>query len=233
MPLDPKLQKFTTASPVIATFDASDVDEGLGFVHFKGSATSEFLTQSTDTVNHHITKNDVFSEPTETKVVDNVSLTGGSNVFAIEGTLDFDTSAFNLSRIVKGTAIINGSMAVHANGVGSPGFPNLYIKFTVYHFDGSTETSIGTANTHAIEQQTAGQQTAESFSIPVTLTQQHFAKGDKIRVTADFFMARNGTQATEGSASIAHDPQNRNGVVYITDASANHTTLNIFIPFLI
>ncbi len=217
----------------IASFDFTDIEEGIGFVHLKGTATSEFLTASTDTVDHQLTRNDLFSEPTETKVLDNISLTSGSLVFELKGTLDFDTTTFNLPRTVKGTAFINGSMAVHADTVGTPGFPNLYIAFTIYHFDGSTETSIGTANTHAIEQQTAGLNTVESFSVPITLTQRHFAKGDQIRVTADFFMARNGTQATNGSASIAHDPQNRNGTIYITDASANHTTLNMFIPFRI
>ncbi len=209
----------------IATFNFTDIDEGLGFIHLKGFGTESFSATTLG-----ISKNDIFSDPIETKGVDAVALGGANGVFAIEGTLDFDTSIFNLPRTLKGTAYINGSMAVLRNS--GTANPTLYIAFTIYHFDGSTETSLGTVNTTKISD-TDGVADIKSFSCEITLTEKHFKKGDKIRVTADFFVSRSAQQVVTVTAVIAHDPQNRNGETLITDASANHTTLNMFIPFRI
>ena len=48
MPLDPKLNKFTTASPIIASFDAVDFEDGTGIVIYTASRASISATEAND-----------------------------------------------------------------------------------------------------------------------------------------------------------------------------------------
>tara|TARA_R110000751_G_scaffold128602_2_gene230646 strand:+ start:261 stop:830 length:570 start_codon:yes stop_codon:yes gene_type:complete len=81
---------------------------------------------------------------------------------------DFDTSTFNLPRVVKGTAYISGEAA--SSGTGS-------ITTTIIHYDGSSETTIGAAtSTPNFSNGTNG------VFIAISLTETIFKKGDLVRV---------------------------------------------------
>ena len=54
MPLDPKLTKFTTTSPILASFDFVDVADGTGVIEFFAAS----VTNNT-TADHYLTRNTV------------------------------------------------------------------------------------------------------------------------------------------------------------------------------
>ena len=95
MPLDPKLNKFSTASPVIATFDFTDLASGTGFITF-------FLTTSEG------------SSGTEYNMTDRATVS--NNVFlSNNNTFTFQASPFNMARTLKGDTILEVAVKVLAS----------------------------------------------------------------------------------------------------------------------
>ena len=90
MPLDPDLQEFTTASPVLVNFDSVDVANGTGYEDY-------FLIESEDSggKDYHLTPNPDFSNTTAI-----VKSTSTSD-------LDYDLSSFVIPRTINGTVLIS------------------------------------------------------------------------------------------------------------------------------
>ena len=116
MPLPPKLTKFTTASPIVASFDFVDIAEGTGTFVFFGTIAEETGGQSQLLVRNQ-----------DDSVI--TSIAGGP--------FNFDTLKFNLPRTIKGTGYIAGYF------VGTGTASTVTVK--IQKWDGSSATDVSSA----------------------------------------------------------------------------------------
>lgn len=149
-------------APYILTFDWIDFAQGTGIKTFyladsETSAAVDFnLTE-----NSSISSRKKYSE-------DN----GDTDI-------DFDLSPFTKAVTIKGTAMACIFWRINSG-------KKLQLTLTVYHYDGSTETSLGTVTT---DSHTAAANENGNFLVPITLTEKKFSPGDILRlnvVVADY-----------------------------------------------
>ncbi len=204
MPLDPKLQKFTTASPAIASYDWQEIGNLTGVRVFYGAQEED----STG-IGYFLTDSIIPS--------DEVILNLATNV-----NIDFDLTAFAAPQDIKGTANISISFGGQANSAAG-----IYYTATLIHVDGITDAEIiigatvqSATWTHSTTTATSA---AKTIKYPIT-TQQHFKKGDILRLTITT-VRTGGWQATHPSMGI--DPSNRTAPQIPNDS----TQLKVHIPF--
>ncbi len=212
MPLDPKLQKFTTASPVIASFSFTDIADGTGVQIFYG-----FHTKVETTDSYHLTGKVIPSNDIQLSVgVSNASLT---KVF----DLDFDLSAFNLPKDIEGTAY--ASVPIR-QGAGS-GTTSFYIIAKLRKWDGSSETEIASAQSETL----TSLDIEKNVLVPLTVPLTHFKAGETLRLTIEGWQVG---EPSVGAVGIAFDPTGRTTNEFPgTDDPIETTILQVLIPFLL
>ena len=217
MPLQPKLNKFSTASPMIASFDYYDFAEGTGVKVFYGCGTTDSVGEGTI-----LTATSLYADPLFTTSDD-----FNQAAFALEKTINFDLQVFNITKIIKSIAFIDGSMSCASNAGTVAG--SMYIVWTFQHFDGdSTYTDFGTVTSETISS-SSDSTTIQSFCLDCALTETVFAKGHALRVRAQIY-GRDDDPAGGGSRGrLCHDPKNRDADPFT--AATNHTSLNFHVPF--
>lgn len=220
MPLDPKLTKFTTASPIVATFSFNDIASGEGFVTINGLATINDTTTS-----YGAGSNIIFSHPEST------SSSAFSDLSFVEQlNLDFDTSKFNIPRTMDGTAFLNISFAAKAVGAGDC---SAYCIVKLFHFDGSTETQLGSnQQTQTVTESRSSDDRSDTSALQFSITNQLFKVGDLLRITVGVWGKVTGNT---GIVKLYHDPKDTTPSED-TDAGvslADSTKLELFVPFKI
>ena len=208
MPLDPKLNKFSTASPVIASVSFSEIASGEGIVSFLGYTTADNVTDP----GYHLSANAFKSASTSTGKVKNNS----TETF----TYNFDTPEFNISRDLAGTTAIGFSFSVTNGNVGTA---TSYIIFTIQHYDGTTYTDLGTKQSVTITESSASATQYRDTILNIDMTAQHFAVGDSIRIKVEHYCSSAGI--SNKTFVFYHDPEN--SVV----GSSTGTEFKINIPF--
>ena len=205
MPLDPKLTKFSTASPTITTFSFEDIASGLNFISFLGMASEDGSAVSY----HLVTNSSLWSDPVGT---------------TREGTgtteMNFDTSTFNRPRTPRGTAFFSAGMACDAGETAK-------ITVQLIHVDsGDTETTISAEITTATKASTSPTGVMYAVPIPIT-TNKRFVKGDKLRLEVKMIKV-----SGANTAAIGHDPANQTIVTGEFDpANGATTTMRLEMPF--
>lgn len=206
MPLDPKFNKYTTASEAVVSFDANDfaLKTGTTSYYLFGATTSSGTT-------YHLSRDAVYSDPVEASA--------GSAT-----DLDFDLPAFEVTQTARGTAIFSfgwGTTAAAGNYSGT-------CTARVRKYSGATETTIGTAVSPTFN--FGADAGTEVYCLPIVLTETIFAVGDILRVSLYFTIS-----AAAKSGAIGIDPQNRDGT-YISPSSddpPSTSTAIIKMPFKI
>ena len=211
-----ELQKFfpPTTPIAIASFNFTDIAEGTGVINFKG-----FGMIDNSGTTYGLTTQSLFGEPIETE-----SIQIDETNFTVVETLNFDLTVFNTPKIIKGTALVELSWGLVTT---SSKTHTIHIVITYQHYDGSSYTDIGTAQTANIVH-TSSTTTIKSSTIDSLLTRTHFKGGDSLRIKVEL-IGKVSTAGGDGEVWIAHDPQNRDGTFFT--ATNNHTTLNFYIPF--
>lgn len=182
---------------IVASYDWTDIAEGSGKVLFYGSAVS---TSAATT--YALLTNQTYS------VTIDVNCPGATL------TLDFYTPAFNLPKIVAGTAYIVS--CTEADGAG-----NVAFQFKLYR-GGADVANISNSIT------SISNTAARTSTTPIPLTQTNIKKGDMIHLVA--IMTRTG--GTTHYMGI--DPMNRDGTSITPSTELNATTkLLVYIPFRI
>lgn len=184
----------------LANFDAEDIITGLGTVDFFGIAST-----AVSTVNYHLISNaSVWSQPVGT----NRTSVGTT-------TIDFDTSAFNLSRTAKGTASFSA-------GIGSTaGSDSTKLSVTLLHVDsGASETAI----TSEITSQTTTD-TSDMVFLELPITEKHFKRGEVLRLRVKLVKVDGST-----SSEVGHDPANQS-FGNIIPGTADTTVMRLIMPF--
>ncbi|MAH51090.1 hypothetical protein CMI37_35060 [Candidatus Pacearchaeota archaeon] len=118
---------FTTASPVNAVFNFTDIASGTGY-------NTYYLIESEDSTgaDYHLTPNNDYSNSVFV-VVDSGAITDSDR--------DYDLTPFVFPRIIDGTVLI--SIAAYTGGGISPTW-----TVELYRYDGNSETQIGSTLTY-------------------------------------------------------------------------------------
>lgn len=214
-------QPYGNESPsnVIASFDWVDIADGTGMVHLKGAVASTGAILTTE---------DYYSDDIESI---------GSTVVPLDFTwtksvdVDFDLSAFNFQRIIKGTAYINACYLMdYVAGGGGDDF-GARLTATIRKWDGSTETDIATVT--GAQTEVVGD-TIRLELLKMTVPRTSFKKGEILRLNITIEMYQDDNPGGDGMrAVLGNDPQNRDGaqISPSSDDPESITKLNFFCPF--
>lgn len=186
-------EPFTTASDVLATFPFSEISEGTGVVTYLGAKTSAGFILTT---NSGLASIDPWTAAAAGDILSNV---------------DFDVT-FNLPKTIKGKIVVCVPVGVNT------GSATIVVTATIYHFDGSTETPLGTDN--ASVSVTNGDEAESYITLEMDITNTHFAAGTTLRMTL------NATRST-ATCYVGHDPLGR-----ILSPNLLQSKLLVFVPFL-
>ncbi len=158
MPLDPKLQKYTTASQVVATYDYVDVDEGTGTIHYKGGRVSVDAITGNDV--YFLSRNEIV--PSETNTLANANV-------------DFDVK-FNTPKVITGPAYIvvplQSTSTITITG-----------KVTIIHVDANGNETIIVAQV-TLQAVPTGPKFIDRV-LKVTIPRTNFAAGETLRINID------------------------------------------------
>ncbi len=223
--------KFRKSSDFNVSYDFLDFDEGLGYRTY-------YAADGNNQQNLIVTNEAICSElPFRTSAA---ITTTPSWQTAIEE--DFDIT-FNLPKNVRGTIFAVIPFGVSNNEAGS--FP-CRITATFIHFDGSSETVLGSGVSSEMLMSTASSPNEIDSAIAlckfIQTSVKHFKKGETLRVTIKMEVA---SQATEINvfAGIGIDPKNRNPSImqYILSGSSiaqviedgDVTQTAFYVPFVL
>lgn len=202
--------------PINVNYDWNDLASGQGYVTFYCSKATASYVSMTEAI-----LSSTIDEKSATRAWNSPS---SGWVTRIEH--DFDTSEFNLQRVIQGTAFWTGTW--FATRVSGSGLWQCRVVVNVYHYDGSTETLIGTGTTDSA----AGYSGVNdrTGNLPIELTETILAAGDTLRINVQ--VQDSGGNPDTGYCGVAYDPLNRDGS-YLTEANSDTRQMIIRIPFKI
>ena len=189
MPLPPQFTKYTTASPVLVNVDFFDLAAGVGIKRYYAADVN---SDTKDTVGEYLlTTNTIFSSVGFTKQA---------------GALDIDFDiVLTRNLTIGGECVINIPVKMQ-NSAGGGGEGTTTYTATVRHWDGSTETDLGSETTLvSLTLPTSDASVATIATIRLDITEKQFRNGDTIRLT----IAHTGAAGTANFVSTGHDPQGR------------------------
>ena len=162
----------------IASYDWTDVAEGSGYVIFYGTETR------TSTASTPILINTIIPSAGD----------AGQRFIEDNQTWSIDVGAFNLPKIVNGTAYVSCAL--------KKGTGNTYITVKFQKVDAASAT---TDISSTIQSNTASTD-GFNFLVPAALTKTHFKKGEKLRLSLGI---------SDGTASkIWYDPTGTDGAAF-------------------
>lgn len=197
MPLN---QIYRKDPPYNVSFDYIDYSNGTGYDIYYGfsMAGTPGTTTISDVYSGMIHKNG--TETTLTTL----------NTYYLLLDVDFDIT-FNMPKTIKGDILLQIPYGFHKTSIG---IDNFFIKCEglVYHYDGSTETQIGSTATSE-ENYGSSIDDEEIFSSITTLkvvaaNPVNFAIGEKIRFTIKIY-AKCDDNSQTGVGGVGCDPMNR------------------------
>ena len=206
-------KKYQTQSTNIQSYNYTDIAEGTGVVVFYAAdlSGSTILTQNVlySRLGHtHMTANDT-------------------------ATLNFDAT-FNTPKVIRGNLRVNLPVGVYVSAGSPTGALPLSGSVAIYHYDGTDETLLGSANEISTMAFAADDTSLyKIYAFGIDISQKEFKSGETLRVKSTF----NSPLGTPTLACfMAHDPKNRLtlGSEYTTNPMAWETTQQtIHVPFVL
>lgn len=181
-----------SGEPSLVNYDWVDVADGTGVIAFFTA-----VNQTSAAKDHILTTNQVYSEDIEVG----------------EGSVDYDLTAFNSPRTVRGTAYFSVGISSSSAGAG-------YITAQLKKYDGSSETNISSA----IQSISLTSGAVKMLLVPLPLTSTSFKIGDLLRLTVVL------TGVAPSVATMGCDPKGRAGGT-LGGSAATTTTSIIYVPF--
>ena len=183
---------------LLVNYDWIDIADGLGYVEYYGAVgdNGELL----------VTPKVLYSE----EICKFIASQTVGETPAKYFDLDFDLT-FNLPKNVYGKIYVNVPIGASATSTNTDGM-NYYVICKAYHYDGTTETLLGTGTSR-----TAGTNIATGAVSYTSMTAlcicdvasiTHFKKGETLRITVEgWFSIDSGTVSAD--LMIGTDPMNR------------------------
>jgi len=205
-------QYYRKDPPVVVSYSYEDIINGLGYVIF--------YALKDDEGNCRLIPNQIYSGYKGTEYAS----TNPTATYNKVGELDFDSSTFNINRKCSGKAFVNVPVGISNINVDHKS----YVAVKIYHYDGSTETLIGSgdASGHPLEV-TSPDYDEEVQCIACDLTETTFKKGDILRLTVELYSYRG---AGSGKVSFGHDPKD-SIFEWTGSGEMNYPQLSLHMPF--
>ena len=185
-----------SAERAIASYSYTDIAEGTGVVAFYGANTDAGYILTT---NSSLGSRTAWIETTSSEILNE----------------DFDVT-FNSPRVIKGTLLANIPVSF-ATGNSKAATATI----TVYHYDGTTETQLGTA-THTTAATTATQpDNLQIICLETEIAKTKFKKGETLRITVVTSVDSSGSTRYTG-----FDPKGR-----IPSGELSYSKMIFFVPF--
>ena len=210
-------QPFTTASPIIASYNWVDFAEGTGIIKFKG-----FRNNVSGSLAYGLTTSDVYSGGSPGEGIETKSAELSNADYAKVLDLDFDLSVFNSSRTIRGTAIVSVPLGVYSTDADQArGFIIARIKKGDVELVSATSGDLpGVSGTNTY-----------IHTLLLTIPLTHFKKGETLRLTIEGW-GRKFAEDVGNFIIIGHDPMNRDGTYIKPTVETSATTkLEFHCPF--
>jgi len=187
-------------SPAIASYDYFDISDGTGIRTFYFYQNQDNLGLYSGLTTDHL----VYSSS-----IADAKTSSGSTSY------DFDLSAFNTPKTIKGTALFQACTKANSSG-------GYYTSFdvTIKKVSGANVSTIATATTENASY------SAHTFCLKIDVPQTNFKPKDILRVNVVWHYTIGGGNYMEWG----HDPANRDGQ-QVTAANGLFTASFIKIPF--
>ena len=217
--------KYRKTPSVVASYDWADIKGGTGIQNFyAGEASGAIVGSSSGFV---MSPNTFYSD----RVMHANAIVSTDGSYQLVEDVKFD-AYFNNPVVIKGIGIVN--VPIGLSGASASHNFSTYVSAHLFHYDGTTETSLIEGSGSAILKNTDGgvgygyAVSAIYLNIPETL----FKSGDYLRLQLKQYGHQ--TEGATGYALLAHDPMNR--ATSINDSNTfgtNPTTLIMQVPFKI
>ena len=201
---------------VLTSYNYVDIESGLGYVTFYPVKTSNSWTLSDRVLK---------SEGTESSW----DVTYNSNTYTSSGALyTFNTSTFNLPKIVKGTAYVEIDHYYKCNSTAD--LVDFAHSFAILK-NGSV---IGFSSGAAYQSLATGATSSGSLLIGIDIPETNFKRGDYLGI-AIRPVGRTQSAGTSGSMlfSLGNDPYDRDGTYLKPSTTERSTIFKVDIPFKI
>ena len=200
----------------VASYNYYDIAEGTGIKLFYGCGISDSTGQD-----YILTENQIYPA----QAAKEITGTTTSASYALTSDTDFDLTAFNTPRTIRGTAYINFCFGA-ATSDGGAGYTKIIAKLRKW--DGSTETEIASNTSEELVTTTAFTNRLASFTI--TIPETHFKIGEQLRLTMlQYAYTVGGTKTT--TTTYGCDPMNMDGTITPSTDDTAITQLKLWIPF--
>lgn len=215
---------------IIASYSYTDVAEGTGIQTFYGFALNSGLSGA---VSYALSEKVHYTTHTDATTGANTAIvhTSGAVVVAEADPtnsfdLDFDLTAFNLPKVIKGTAVVQVPWGMNYTPSGA--LSGALIVQLAKVSDG-TETVFASGAVQRAINNSGTLYSLSTLRIPVA-TEQSFKKGDNLRMNVIGRVLESGGNAQIG---VAHDPMDRAGATVYTASNLPTRVLKINVPFKI
>jgi|24BtaG_2_1085350.scaffolds.fasta_scaffold02119_4 hypothetical protein len=212
---------FPPSREILINFNWTDLSSATGYVVYDGWGTDT----STGMIYNLLPSGNASSLSTPVSTgTDKVSTSppSTSNTYVKLLDLDFDTTEFQLTRNIEGTAIVRIGGFMNEIGSGT-GFDS-YIILKLRKWDGASETEIASVQSAT---QSIDNDQEYSFTLPITVPLTKLKKGEFLRLTTEYW--GRSTSSTEFTLRFYHDP----GDDVQSGSSAGNTRLVLAIPYKI
>ena len=221
------LQKKYRKSPeVITSYDFIDLVSKTGYTTYYLASTNN----KDDYV--FVTDTNFKSDETQTIVIDATVATTSGALWSATHDLEF-----NVPQNIKGDVIF--SVPVGFIKTAASMDINYWVSGALFHYDGTTETQLGTGTDSSVQVTSGVSQDSSVFSLLVNVADtQLFKYGDFLRVKLNgMYQATNGGYASV-EVGYMHDPSDRDnfareGSAYSIGAAGESTRFQIHVPFKI
>lgn len=211
--------EFRKSADFAATYEFNDIASGLGYQKFYGAVLSK-MSGAIIVSGAVLTDNEIYSHYPYLRH----STTGGFSKTKL-AELDFDSSDFNLTRVIDGKMLLNFPYYLET-GTGS-GMNTQFIA-TLYKVDGTTETFLVSGQT--LTQEIAASASGSGYcAMELEIPKTKITNGDKLRITAEWYVTSTAGAGQTAIAVWSFDPANRDPLSKFDSG----TSTEFYIPFVI
>ena len=213
-------------------FDYGDVSDGFGLETYYLYSRVEASGSGTETTTYHMSKDSSIASTTVTLQLSSGaagSCSGAISGYTQETDVTFTSPSFKLPKVLNGTAIMDFCFAHQETGGSNATF---YPSVKVYHYDGSTETQLGSTWYGQGATSVSSSNVKKRCVAYMALGRKKFRIGDSIRIKLGGAIC--GGSGSLDNVYIGIDPLNRDGEALIapsTDSPVTTTTFKVRLPF--
>lgn len=230
--------KFRKSPDIAVQYDFFDIIEGTGIIRFYAGGTED-----SDGFSYHLSR-DVFiaqeDNPTENNITGRYYKTSTNETsFTKAIDLDFDTSTFNTTMILRGNLLCNIPVSTYTTSNYRSSETYAIVKVVIVDSD-DTENQVasGQSDTKDYGRNLDGE---KYFSFNIFIPESPVPSGSKLRLTVEIWHRRSYGDPGSVGVMLGHDPENaeyppvdlEGSITEKLRMSEGHSLMQFFVPFKI